>query len=220
MRLAESMADTYYTPEQEARLARLIDTTMRTTLAPRQWNTTPFVRDFASFSRDSPLWSRFSTDTGFLDIPAAALMLGEVLFLAEENGWRVERTAALDTAYASFIEQGHTTLMEKHRRQTAGFEKILREITPLGRQSWYAPYGTGHTFVPAFRLARGDECAYASWCNESYTLPSDKTRGSLWENVVLDREDQEPLEINPVLFYNPSMELDIRERQRVRRFWE
>lgn len=212
------MPDMYYTPEQETRLAELLETGVRPALSPEQWNATQFLRENAAISRDSPLWNRFS-DSLFLDVPVGSLMLAETLFLATEKVWRIAETARLDTAYTSFTEQGHEALLAKHRRQVAGFEEILRGITPPGTKRWHAPYGTGHAFMPAFRLARGEEHAYVSWCNESYTLPGGTAAARRWQTLVLDRAGTDSLEINHVLFYNPCMNFDICERQKVKRFW-
>ena len=213
------MFNTYYAPEKEARLAALIESTIRPALSPGQWNATQFLRQNAEISLESPLWKRFA-DRKFLNIPVGALMLAESLALAEKKEWRVTGKAELDTVYTSFTEKSHEALIEKHRKQAKRFDEILQGIAPLGTNRWHTPYGVGQVFVPAFRLSRGEEQAYVSWHNESYRRPGAAIAAKNWESIVLDRAGKDALEINPVFFYNPVMELDICERQRVTKFWE
>ncbi len=212
--------ETYYRREQEEALVDMVHY-VRDTIQQETWDNAVKLREFAEICPESELWTRF-LNRQFIDVPVGPLMLSEALFLAQKKGWNIIGKAEKDERYLQNTEANHDLMVQKQREKSEEIKKMFEDTLRPKDTRWKQEYNRKElsTFVPAFQLTRESEKAYISWFNEAYTLPSGKVMTSLWENLVLDRaNNNEPLEINQVLFYNLGLDLDIRQRIKVKRFW-
>ncbi len=212
--------ETYYRREQENSLVDIVHY-VRDTIQQEIWNKSVKLREFAEISPDSYLWTRF-LNKQFTDVPVGSLMLSEALFLAQERDWNIIGRAEKDERYLQSTQANHNLILQKKRKRLQEMRSMFENTLRQKDTRWKQEYDIWEldVFVPVFRLTRDEEEAYISWFNEVYTLHSGKKQTSLRENLVLDRANtNEPLEINQVLFYNPSLDLDIRQRIKVKRFW-
>src|SRR3989338_3943778 len=212
--------ETYYRQEQEGALKDMIHY-VRDTIQQEIWDNSVKLGEFAKINPDSQLWVRF-LNRQFIDVPVGPLMLGEVLFLAQEKGWDIVGKAEKDERYLQSTEANHNLIVQNQREKSEEMRQMFESTLRPKDAQWKQEYNLRELsmFVPVFKLTRDVENAYISWFNEAYNVPSGKAMTSLWGSLVLDRtNNNESLEINQVRFYNPSLDLDIRQRIKIKKFW-
>ena len=212
------MDNTYYTPQEEERLVDVVHY-VRDSLSLDQWNATAQLKEYAEISPDSLLWRRFSRRQ-LLDVPVAALMLSEALFLAEERRWVILEKELENSAYIQFTQKSHEKIIDQRRKiLQKGYDTIMHTSAPE-KKTADGSAAEASMFLPAYLLKREEEQAYVSWHNEIYVLSrEDPVIPVLWSNLILDRADGNFLELSHETFYNSGLDCDIRERLKVKRFW-
>ena len=212
--------NTYYSLEEELALLEEIATMLNEKLSTFLTN----ASRLDSYGLLNELSYRFHEPATLMQLPANLLQMAEARAQARQNGWNIEE-AKDDTHYRTFIEPTQQIIQKSNAQQLGVFDAIQKYLEPDQHcdknrlQPAQPVYAIAEQFIPLYRCTRDSSEAYISAYNKAYALPSRSVGVSKGEEVILDRGNGNHLSLTPSLFYMPTMNLGVEEREKLKDFW-
>lgn len=212
--------NTYYSAEEETTLFNEINQMFYEKENPliKKGITLNAFRE--QYPEDLP--QRFHNESA-MTIPTDFLQMAEIRMHARKNNWTLDDAIKLEHYYL-FTEPTVNSLQLKNIEevnQIANIQKILDNDKAKSHNRLQLANNIPtivDRFIPLYHCKREDQEAYISLHAKSVTRPSRNYVVST-EEVILDRGHRVHLELSPLLFYMPELDIDIIQHDKLQKFW-